>query len=68
MAEVPVVTLDDVITEPVTLIKMDVEGFELRAIHGAEGGVFFFKAPQHTRVCKTPAHPGGKKGVFMGNF
>ena len=33
--EVEVVTLDDDITEPVTLIKADIEGFEYRALCGA---------------------------------
>ena len=34
--EVPVTTLDQDITEPVTLIKADIEGFEQKALEGAK--------------------------------
>lgn len=35
--EVPIVTIDSEITEPVTFVKMDIEGLELPAMKGAEG-------------------------------
>lgn len=34
--EVPVVRIDDEITEPVTFVKMDIEGMEMAALKGAE--------------------------------
>jgi FkbM family methyltransferase len=34
--EVPVVTLDEVLAEPPTMMKIDVEGFETRVLEGAE--------------------------------
>jgi FkbM family methyltransferase len=34
-ARVTVSTIDDLIEEPVTFIKMDLEGWELRALHGS---------------------------------
>lgn len=43
--EVPVTTLDQDITEPVTLIKADIEGFEQKALEGAKHP-YFERSPQ----------------------
>lgn len=40
---VQLVCLDDVIAEPVTFVKMDVEGFELDALMGAKGLIETYK-------------------------
>ena len=42
--EVPVTTLDQDITEPVTLIKADIEGFEQKAWKGEAS--YFERSPQ----------------------
>ena len=36
---VPVTTLDHAVSEPVTFVKMDLEGWEVKALHGARGHI-----------------------------
>ena len=40
--EIEMTTIDDDIKEPVTMIKMDIEGFEQKAIEGAKQTIFTY--------------------------
>ena len=41
--EIKVVTIDGIVKEKVTFIKMDIEGSELKALHGAEQKIKKYK-------------------------
>ena len=59
-AELPVeaVALDDVVAEPVKLLKLDVEGAEWEVLRGAEG-VLFDRTPPHLMIELRPASTRG---------
>jgi len=59
-AELPVeaVTLDDVVAEPVKLLKLDVEGAEWEVLGGAEA-MLFDRTPPHLMIELRPASTRG---------
>jgi FkbM family methyltransferase len=52
VSEVDVVAIDDIVEQPVTMIKMDVEGYELHTLRGAKRSI----ASHRPRLCVSAYH------------